>query len=458
MPDTIRPAVAPAGVQGGTEPVRLSVIAASGVQFDWHEGTAVVQGVCALIGGTEAEASMALPDQEHILVHSDGSLSFSSDRPTARSAGAQVKGLARLLLSVVSESEMPVKLRLMLLSAISDATPFAAVADFSRALVYFERPGRAADIRAVYLRWRTRPAEPSPAGPPRPGSAPAKHDKPPVPSRPRRQHLAVVLAAVSVLVAGGAAAWWVSGRPAAAPIVTMARTATELVSRAWTAVSGLAASGAAAVRSAAGGAPEPAPGAAPADTGAGEKAQAARPPVARRDPTPAGSTGLTPQPSQDVTVPPPPQLNVPPIKAFDLAASPADQPSTGETPLPSPPLSLPESGRTAGTAPRRDDITGPIYTVADHDVEPPVPVKPKIATVLPTGEREQNLTVVDLIISDDGQVESIKLVRPAEGVRETMILSAVKAWRFKPAMKDAKPVYYLKRIWISLSPIGTVGR
>ena len=78
--------------------------------------------------------------------------------------------------------------------------------------------------------------------------------------------------------------------------------------------------------------------------------------------------------------------------------------------------------------------------------------------MLPADEREEGLTVVDLIISEDGRVESLKLVRPARGVRETMILSAVKAWQFEPALKGGQPVRYLKRVWISLSPIARTDR
>ncbi|MBP1685291.1 MAG: hypothetical protein H6Q33_1434 [Deltaproteobacteria bacterium] len=460
MPDTTRPTDAPADALEDAEPVPLSVMTASGARFDWHEGTAVVQELCALIGSAETAASMILPDQAHVLVQPDGSLSLSSTgQRTARSAGAQVTALGQLLLSLVSESEMPVKLRLMLLSAISDAAPFATTAAFSRALAYFERPGRAADIRAVFLRWRLHPPESPAAGPPLPGAAPTKQDEPPVPSRSRRQRFAIVLAALILLIASGAAAWWFSERPGVAPMATIAHTATDLASRASVAVRGLAASGAATVRSAVGGTPEPAPAGSAADAGkVAEKPELAKSPVAKRGLKPGGAIGATPGQGADAIVVPPSQPDLPPFKAFDLSTSLVGRLPTGEAALPPAPSLQPEAGRPAGMAPRGADLTAPIYSIADRDVEPPVPVKPKIATVLPAGEREENLTVVDLMISDDGQVESLRLVRPVRGVRETMILSAVKAWQFKPALKDSQPVRYLKRIWISLSPIGGVGR
>jgi hypothetical protein len=139
------------------------------------------------------------------------------------------------------------------------------------------------------------------------------------------------------------------------------------------------------------------------------------------------------------------------VQAFDLNTSVVGQPATENAALrPSPPVK-PESLQPAGTPATGGDVTAPIYSSADRDVEPPVPIQPKIPTALPADEREENLTVVDLIISDDGQVESLRLVRPARGVRETMILSAVKAWRFQPALRNAQPVRYSKRVWLSLA-------
>jgi hypothetical protein len=460
MSDTTRPEDALADSTGGRDPVPLSVMMASGVRFEWHEATAVVQEICALLGGAGTPASMVLPDQEHVLIHPDGTLSFSSrGLGTAKSGGAQVTALARLLLSLVSETQIPVKLRLIVLSAISDTAPSTTAADFSSALAYYERPGRAAVIRSLYIRWHVGSREPVPAGFRIQEPATTKSHEPPVPPKPRRHRLVMALVAFVVLLAGGTAAWWFSGRPVIRPVVRVSQAATDLGSRAWTATRALAASGAAAVQSLVGGTPEPPPAVSEADAAQmGAKPSVAKPAGTTRGPKPAGSVDLTAQPSPDATVPPLPQIDVLPFKAYDLSASLLSQPPAREGVPPSAPDLRSGSASAAGTATGRGDTAAPLYSIADRDVEPPVPVKPKIATVLPADEREENLTVVDLIISDDGEVESVKLVRPVRGVRGAMMLSAVKAWRFQPALKDAQPVRYLKRIWISLSPIGTPDR
>jgi len=45
----------------------------------------------------------------------------------------------------------------------------------------------------------------------------------------------------------------------------------------------------------------------------------------------------------------------------------------------------------------------------------------------------------------------VKLASPVRDYREAMMLSAVKAWRFKPASIDGMPVRYQLRIRISVN-------
>ena len=459
MTDTTTPEDTVAESTGGRAPVLLSVMMASGVSFDWQEATAVVQEICALLGGAATPPSMVMPDQEHVLVHPDGTVSLSSrGLGTAKTAGAQVTSLARLLLSLVSESQLPVKLRLTVLSAISDTAPSTTAADFSSALAYFERPGRRAVVRAVYIRWHLGSREPVLAGARLLEPTAAKKDVPPVPPKARRRRLAIALAALVVLLAGGSAAWWFSGRPVIRPVVRVSQAASDLGSRAWTATMDLVASGVTAVQSLVSGTPEPPPAVSQTDAAqTGEKSLLAKPPGATRASKPPEAIDSSQKKSSGATTPLL-QTDLPPFKAYDLSASLPGQLPSREEVLPSAPGLQPESARAAGTAAPRVDITAPIYSIADRDVEPPVPLKPKISTVLPADERQEDLTVVDLIISENGEVELVKLVRPVRGVRGAMMLSAVKAWRFQPALKDGRPVRYLKRIWIGLSPIGTADR
>jgi len=61
------------------------------------------------------------------------------------------------------------------------------------------------------------------------------------------------------------------------------------------------------------------------------------------------------------------------------------------------------------------------------------------------------MSIMDLLISESGDVLSVRLVPPARDVREAMMLSAAKAWRFAPATRNGRAVPYLKRIWIIMS-------
>jgi hypothetical protein len=143
------------------------------------------------------------------------------------------------------------------------------------------------------------------------------------------------------------------------------------------------------------------------------------------------------------------------LQAFDLSAFLPQEGYQSEAARWQPPGSeLDAARRGAPALPSTPPIAAPVYSAADRDVEPPVPLKPKIETVLPADERVENLSVIDVVISVDGEVDLVKLVRPVRGVREAMMLSAVKAWRFRPARKDGQPVAYQKRIWIRVSPIG----
>jgi hypothetical protein len=100
----------------------------------------------------------------------------------------------------------------------------------------------------------------------------------------------------------------------------------------------------------------------------------------------------------------------------------------------------------------------PVFSAADEGVTPPVLMSPKLKTPLQQNEGAENLSTVDLVISDAGNVESVKLASPVRDYREAMMLSAVKAWRFKPASVEGLPVRYQLRIQISVTSVAAGNR
>ena len=74
-------------------------------------------------------------------------------------------------------------------------------------------------------------------------------------------------------------------------------------------------------------------------------------------------------------------------------------------------------------------------------VEPAgVPVPEGLSVRVGVAPREPSR--VEVIVSPYGQVERAKLISAPEDIHEAMILSAIKAWQFTPAVKDGHPVRY----------------
>jgi hypothetical protein len=106
--------------------------------------------------------------------------------------------------------------------------------------------------------------------------------------------------------------------------------------------------------------------------------------------------------------------------------------------------------RVAAEAVRGSLPDGTIYSSSSHGVAPPVGVRPQLPRQLPSNVDRDTLGRIDLIIAEDGTVESVQLLGNRHTVRESMMLSAAKAWEFKPALKDGRPVKYRKTVWMAV--------
>jgi hypothetical protein len=89
-----------------------------------------------------------------------------------------------------------------------------------------------------------------------------------------------------------------------------------------------------------------------------------------------------------------------------------------------------------------------VYSRQDPDVIPPQNVYPKLPTD-PPGTQVGNRTVLELLISADGLVESVRLRTPPRNIHEFMLVSAAKAWRFDPATFHGRPVRFLHNLAIA---------
>lgn len=95
-----------------------------------------------------------------------------------------------------------------------------------------------------------------------------------------------------------------------------------------------------------------------------------------------------------------------------------------------------------------------VFDRSDVDVTPLVMQRVRLrsafrAGLLSQATSEAKTGLVEVVVSVSGKVESAKFVTRPFDVHEAMLLSAVKAWRFRPAMRNGYATRYRLRIPIS---------
>lgn len=86
-----------------------------------------------------------------------------------------------------------------------------------------------------------------------------------------------------------------------------------------------------------------------------------------------------------------------------------------------------------------------VYSVRDQEVEPPALAYPQLPSALSADDRLPG-SYLELLVSESGRVERVRLQSPRSTLHERMLVSAAKAWRFRPAVRDGVPVKYVARI------------
>ena len=96
-----------------------------------------------------------------------------------------------------------------------------------------------------------------------------------------------------------------------------------------------------------------------------------------------------------------------------------------------------------------------IYSETDADVVPPRALSRQMPVTSPAGVPVNRVGWLDMVIDRDGNVFFVKLTTPLNRHHERMIVSPAKAWRYRPAMKNGKPVMYRIRVKVNLPESGT---
>jgi TonB family protein len=119
------------------------------------------------------------------------------------------------------------------------------------------------------------------------------------------------------------------------------------------------------------------------------------------------------------------------------AAAPPPPPPIQAAPLPAP------------TAPARPAPPPRVYTVADANVAPPASLRQDLPAFV--GRLPEPITgAIDIIIDQQGRVESATIRESFNGSYDRLMLDATKNWRYKPAIVDGMPVKFRKLIQITL--------
>jgi hypothetical protein len=438
------------------EPLRLDEVLRRDVSIAWHEGVAVIQGVCRTL--TDAgNVGAHFPLAAEIAIDPEGKVSLL--RSPSGSPGVMAAGR---LLGEMLQADVPVRLRLIHSDAMATAPVFHSVRDLSSALEYFERPDAQQLIQQLYARAAAAVSSPAaslelvelgdflPETPPDPPSQPPQRSEPhlalvnPVsvqaahahseraqpeqvdapgwqPERKRQTGVMVMVGVIGfAVIASGAFLTYGRERAAITP-----QEVEDADSPATAATAGVT---------------EPAGSKKRSEPRQEAKGRPSSKPEVRGaiDRSPGAASVIT----ESTTV-----ADTPP--AASVAVAPDKR--AWELPDPSWAAALPHivrepADRRLAVPPMRDASGELVYSRANPDVVPPVAIRPHLPSEPPADYRPDHVMVLDLVITSKGDVDSVRLLTVPRTINDFMIVSAAKAWLFAPAKLNGRTVKYKHRI------------
>lgn len=376
--------------QASSRGVDLEQLVGQDTPLFWFEAVAIVRELCDVLLAARRTGAAAGLEPRDVTITAAGGVDVRSGAATGLPAVADV---AHILLTLLGEAQtLPVQLRLLALQEVSPTRRDTTLAAWSGTLAAFERPGRQRTIQDVYERFMQLPA--------RDGDTPVKELARPARERKDRHRWwrsrRVRQAAVSVvlLVAAGIAAVWLW--PLVAPMLSGTGSSSKQKADAGPAPQSLSAAAVERIREVARRiwlAAEPGP------------------PAAAPDVAPDANSAPAPTPAEVASLP---------------AAAPAPELRAPDAPA----AAMPASAEQA------------VFSAGDASVVPPILLRPRLPMNPRPGVRAEVLPQVEILVSPAGEVESVKLLTQPAGVIPTMMLSAIKTWRFEPATRDGRPVRY----------------
>ena len=384
------------------------------VALSWQEAVAIGLEAAEM---TERSGRGAVPAYQNIELKSGGMLEFLRGRVQA---GDPVSSLA-MTLNALLPKDRPTQLRLLVSTAGPGSATYKSIGEFVEALKYFERPGRRALLSAVHARAVETPIPVADAG----DRAASRIKK----KRPMSAGRRWAVAAVTVLAVGaGTLAVAEKSEPGLVTgrVASMQTMAAEWWASALEATSTVRAAAAEDLSTVA------------------EHLDVVRndltedldvfdaSPEAEAD---EGAAGVDASP---------PKGDTPPVVKVESADSEA---VADDVVVPDEDVVEPSTPAAATVEPTvrvaaRPLAASALFDSSDINVTPPTTVRVHLRQLSEAGPGDDRVGIVEAIVSATGEVEKVKLLSPYRSFHQAMILSAVKTWRFEPAVMDGDAVRY----------------
>ena len=412
-------------------PVTISYLQERRVPLRWQEVVALGLEIAEVF---ERSGKKALPREQNLELTQGGTVKFLRGRTHS---GSPVSALARTLSSILPK-DRPTQLRLVLSTAGPDSASSKSMSEFVEALKYFERPGRLAVLSEVHQRALEMPL----ATESEETDAQAVDG---VPRQRQRPRWLVPAAAMLVLASVGLASVSVYERTAPGKLTDRL----EAIRVAATGVWGRMMDETAWMREAA--AEDLSNVVDKVKEVTNEVKDAANERLSEDGETPeAESAAEGPRVSRrEVARPKPPSTDRADVPA-PLAAK-HHAPDVIQT---EPAVDVVVfGGEGSGSIPENGNahlMASVLFDSSDINVTPPVTLRLHLPNLGERDPRNMNAGVVEAIVSEVGEVEKVRLVSPPESIHQSMILSAIKTWRFRPARRDGTAVRYRHLIPVAI--------
>jgi hypothetical protein len=387
---------------------------------DWQEAVAIVQSICdrlLLEGG-------GIPELSQIGLGATGEVILLQ---AAAASEWPVRQLGYALVALLQGGGAPAPLRLFASQATASRSQYQSLGDFSRGLSYFGRPDRPRVLQDAYGRaaaaLAAKPIAPVDQQSDAYGAESLVESDVPAESRTTTRDRRLAAGAISLLTAS-AVTFAVWRHPDLNPVrwPLFNRTAASTVAAVEAGISsGL-------------------------DLLSNVGLASSPPAVPARSPLPAMKARKTARPAKAAA----PRRST--VKAATAARNRPPAPAVAATAEAAAPPTQSATVRLEELIPARPPLDTRIYTDEDADVTPPSLFRPQLPA-LPRETLETapgfNEVVVDVLITEYGAVDSVKFVTPPTDLRQRMLISAIKAWHYHPALKDGQPVRFRHRVWLT---------